>query len=291
MNDFIIVTDSALDMTAQLVEDLGVTVLPLTYTIQGKDYKNWPDHREMELRQFYQLMRDGEVATTSAINVHEYKECLTPILESGKDVLLMVFDAAISTATFQAATLAVEDLRAQFPQRKLLLQDTRCVTAGLYLMLLYAANLQKQGKGIEEVWQWCEDHKYEICQCFTVEDLKYLRRGGRISAATAVVGGMLNIKPLLHVGHDGSLSSIGKARGRNVALKNLVDLVKKHITNRDVAAITQADCPEDAEKVAQDLKTQVGIKQVIIGELGPVIGAHTGPGMLFVSFFGTERAE
>lgn len=291
MSDFTIVTDSALDMTAALVEELGVEVLPLTYTIQGRDYKNWPDHREMALKQFYQLMREGEMVTTSAINVHEYKACLTPLLEAGKDVLLMVFDAAISTSTFQAANLAVKDLREQFPQRRLFLQDTRCVTSGLYLLIRYAVDLQRQGKRIEEVWRWCEDHKYEVCHCFTVEDLKYLRRGGRISAATAVVGGMLSMKPLLHVGHDGALSSIGKVRGRNAALKELAELVEKHITQRDRAVICHADCLEDAEKLARDIRERTGVREVVIGDLGPVIGAHTGPGMVIVSFLGDERAE
>ena len=289
MSEYVIVTDSSLDMNAKLVEELGVTVLPLTYTMKGQDYKNWPDHREMDLKTFYQAMREGEVVTTSAINIQEYKDCLGPILASGKDVLLMVFDAAISAGTIQSANLAVEDLREEFPERKILLEDTRCVTAGLYLLLKYATDLQKAGKTMEEVRDWCEEHKYQVCHCFTVEDLAYLRRGGRISATTAVVGGMLNIKPILHTDPDGSLTSIGKVRGRAAALKFLAELAEKHITERDLAVIVHADCLADAEALAANVKERTGVKEVVIGDLGPVIGAHTGPGLVAVVFLGTER--
>lgn len=289
MSEYVIVTDSALDMNIDQVNALGVEVLPISYTIRGTTLKNWPDHHEMALKEFYQLVRDGEVATTSAINVFEYTEKLTPILESGKDVLLMVFDQSISTSTYQSACLAVEELKEKFPDRKILLQDTRAVTAGLYLMLWYATDMQKAGKSMEEVWQWCEDIKYTICQVFTVEDLKYLRRGGRISATTAVVGGMLNIKPILHVDHEGFLGSIEKARGRKAAIQSMVDLVARTITNTDRLAITQADCPEEAQALADAIREKTGVKEIHIGELGPVIGAHTGPGMMFVGYFGTER--
>lgn len=289
MNEYVIVTDSSLDMNPQLVEELGVVVLPLTYTIQGRDYKNWPDHREMPLKEFYQAMRDGEVVTTAAINAFEYKECLTPILEAGKDVLLMVFDKAISAGTFQSANLAAEDLREQFPDRKILLEDTLCTTAGLYLMLRYATDLKKAGKSMEEVRDWCETHKRQICHCFTVEDLKYLRRGGRISATTAVVGGMLNIKPILHMDREGYLTGIDKVRGRNAALKALADLVEKHITEKELVVLCHADCLEEAQRVAEDIKTRTGVREVLLGDLGPVIGAHTGPGLVVAAFLGTER--
>jgi len=244
----------------------------------------------MDQKHFYQLMREGEMVTTSAVNVHDFEECLVSILESGKDVLVMPFDAAISS-TYQSAAAAVETLRQRFPQRKLLLEDTRCVTAGLYLLLRRVVELQRAGASIEEAWQWCEDHKYQVCHCFTVEDLKYLRRGGRISAATAVVGGMLNIKPILHTDHDGFLTNIGKVRGRHAAMKGLVDLAEKYITDKDLAAICHADCLDEAQQVAQDLKDRVGVKEVVIGDLGPVIGAHTGPGLIVLGFFGTERTD
>jgi len=290
MSDYVIVTDSSLDMSDRLVKELGVVVLPLTYTLQGRDYKNWPDHREMPLKQFYQLMRDGEVVTTSAINVHEYQECLAPILESGRDVLLLAFDAAIST-TYQSACLAAEELKERFPRRRLLVQDTRCTTCGLYLMVRRAVDIQRRGGSIEEAWQWCEDHKYQICHCFTVEDLKYLRRGGRISAATAVVGGMLNIKPILHMDHDGALTSTGKVRGRAAAIKALGSLVGKYITDKSLVTLCHADCAQDAEKLAEEIRMQAGPEEIVTGELGPVIGAHTGPGLLVVSFIGRERTE
>lgn len=289
MSEYVIVTDSSLDMNDKLVKELGVEVLPLTYTMKGQDYKNWPDHREMPLKEFYQSMRDGELVTTAAINVFEYKESLTPILKAGKDVLLMVFDKAISAGTFQSANLAVEDLREEFPERKILLEDTLCTTAGLYLMLRYATDLQKAGGSMEEVQAWCEEHKRQICHCFTVEDLKYLRRGGRISATTAVVGGMLNIKPILHMDREGYLTSIDKARGRGAALKALAALVEKHITEKELVAICHADCLEETQALAEEIQTRTGVKEVLIGDLGPVIGAHTGPGLVVVGFLGTER--
>ncbi len=291
MSEYVIVTDSALDMNAELVGALGVDVLPLTYTIEGKDYKNWPDHREMPLKDFYQAMRDGAVATTSALNAYEYIEKLTPILDSGKDVLVMVFDAALSMTTLQSAQMAAEELREKFPERKIMVEDTRCVTGGLYLLLTHACAMWRQGASMEAVRDWCEGHKYQVCHCFTVEDLKYLRRGGRISATTAVVGGMLNIKPVLHVDHEGNLINIGKVRGRSAALSAIVDRMAESITEPagQTVVLCHADCLEDARKVAADIEKRVGVKEVVIGDLGPVIGAHTGPGLLAAFFFGTER--
>lgn len=291
MSEYVIVTDSALDMNQEMVDRLGVDVLPITFNIRGTSLKNYPDHRDMPLKEFYQLLREGEVATTSAVNVHEYLEKLTPILAGGKDILLMVFDAVLSMTTFQSANLAAEELREKFPERKIIVEDTRCVSGGLYLLLWNACRMQKEGKSMEEVRDWCEANKYHVCHWFTVDDLHYLKRGGRLSAASAVVGTMLQIKPVLHVDHEGALVNVGKARGRNASLTALVDRMEKTAINPagQTVFICHGDCLADAEKVAEDVKKRMNPKEIYIGDFGPVIGAHTGPGIVALFFLGTER--
>ena len=290
MASYVIVTDSSADLSAQMAEKAGVQVLPLRFTVGGKTYYNWPDNREMDPKVFYRMLREGEVATTAAVNISQYLDMLEPILQSGTDVLVLSFSSGLS-ATYDSSRLAAEELREKYPQRKIFAVDTLCASLGQGLLVWHAAQLKDQGKSIEEVRDWAEENKLHLCHQFTVDDLHFLKRGGRISATTAVVGTMLKIKPVLHVDDGGKLVNIGKARGRKASLKALVDRMEE--TAIDPAGqtvfISHGDCMEDAEYVAGLVKERMGVQDVRINYVGPVIGAHSGPGTLALFHLGSRR--
>ena len=228
MSEFVIVTDSSADLPAALVKELGVEVLPLSFTLQGITRHNYPDDREMDPKEFYRVLRAGEMATTAAVNVADYTDLIDPILAAGKDVLVLAFSSGLS-ATYQSSTMAVAELREKYPERKIFTVDTLCASLGQGLLIWHAAEQKKAGKSIEEVRDWTEQNKLHLCHGFTVDDLHFLKRGGRVSAATAVLGSMLHIKPVLHVDDEGHLINVGKARGRAASLTALVDLSLIHI--------------------------------------------------------------
>ena len=281
MSDFIILTDSSADLSGEMAQAADVQVLPLTFTIGGADYHNYPDNREMDPHLFYQRLRAGEVATTAAVNMNQYVEAIEPLLQAGRDVLVLAFSSGLS-ATFQSSKLAVEELSEKYPERKLYTVDTLCASLGQGLLVWYAAQERKKGRTIEEVRDWAEANKLSLCHQFTVDDLHFLKRGGRISATTAVVGSMLQIKPVLHVDDEGHLINIGKARGRQSSLKALVDKMEKTVTEagKQTVFISHGDCLEDAEAVAQMVRERFGTQDIRINYVGPVIGAHSGPGTL-----------
>ena len=290
MSEYVLITDSSADLSQEMVQELGVTVLPLSFTIQGKTYRNYPDNREMDLPLFYDMLRAGELATTSAVNVAEYTQAVEPILQEGKDVLILAFSSGLSS-TYQASVLAAGELREEYPDRKIYTVDTLCASLGQGLLVYLAAQEQRKGKSIEEVRDWAEETKLHLCHQFTVDDLHFLKRGGRISATTAVVGSMLQIKPVLHVDNEGHLINIGKARGRQASLKALVDKMEKKVTEegRKTVFISHGDCRKDAVTVADMVRERFGTQDIRINFVGPVIGAHSGPGTLALFYLGTER--
>lgn len=290
MSEYVLITDSSADLSQEMVQELGVTVLPLSFTIQGKTYRNYPDNREMDLPLFYDMLRAGELATTSAVNVAEYTQAVEPILQEGKDVLILAFSSGLSS-TYQASVLAAGELREKYPDRKIYTVDTLCASLGQGLLVYLAAQEQRKGKSIEEVRDWAESTKLNLCHQFTVDDLHFLKRGGRISATTAVVGSMLQIKPVLHVDNEGRLINIGKARGRQASLKALVDKMEKTVTEegKKTVFISHGDCRKDAVTVADMVRERFGTQDIRINFVGPVIGAHSGPGTLALFYLGTER--
>ena len=290
MSDFVILTDSSADLPPDLVRQIDVQVLPLSFILADHTYYNYPDNRDMDPHVFYDRLRGGETATTNAVNVAQYTEALEPLLQAGKDVLILAFSSGLS-ATYNASRLAVEELSAQYPDRRLYTVDTLCASLGQGLLVWYAARQRDRGHSIEEVRDWVEEHKLNLCHQFTVDDLYFLKRGGRISAATAMVGSMLHIKPVLHVDGEGHLINIGKARGRQASLKALVDRMED--TAIDPGSLTvfisHGDCPEDAQTVADMVKKRFGVQDVVINYVGPVIGAHSGPGTVALFYMGTDR--
>jgi DegV family protein with EDD domain len=290
MNEYIIITDSASDLSQELVEELGVQVLPLTVTVDGKTYRNYPDNHEIDPHEFYELLRGGSQAVTAAANMQAFDDIMRPVLESGKDVLYLAFSSALSSTCASAFT-AAEDLKEQFPDRKIFVVDTLCASMGEGLFVYHVAMKQKAGATIEEAKEYAEQIRPGLAHWFTVDDLHHLKRGGRVSAATAVVGTALSIKPVLHVDEQGRLINVGKERGRKRSINALVEHMKQTAVKPEeqTVFISHGDCPEDADYLAELVKTQLGVKKIIINQIGPVIGAHSGPGTLALFFRATGR--
>ncbi|MCI8688033.1 MAG: DegV family protein [Lawsonibacter sp.] len=290
MSDFAILTDSSADLPAGLAQQIDVQVLPLAFIMGGHTYYNYPDNRDMDPHAFYDRLRAGELATTNAVNVAQYTEALEPLLQAGKDVLILAFSSALST-TYNSSRLAVEELGFKYPNRKIYTVDTLCASLGQGLLVWYAARERDRGHTIEEVREWVEERKLNLCHQFTVDDLHFLKRGGRISAATAMVGSMLHIKPVLHVDRGGCLVNIGKARGRQASLRALVDRMEETAIDSGslTVFISHGDCLEDAQTVADMVKKRFGVQDVVINYVGPVIGAHSGPGTVALFYMGTDR--
>lgn len=290
MSDFTIVTDSSADLPDSMVRELGIEVLPLSFTVRGKTYHNYPDGREMSFEEFYSLIRAGEMPTTAAVNVAEYTTMLEPMLETGRDILILSFSSGLS-ATYQSSAIAAQELREKFPNRKIYAVDTLCASLGQGLLIWYAVQEQRKGRSIEEVRDWVETNKLHLCHWVAVDDLTHLKRGGRISATTAFVGGMLSIKPIIHVDNEGKLINVGKVRGRGPSLQYLVDKMAELAVRPEEQTIfiCHSDCLEDAKKVGESAKERLHVRDVIYHFIGPVIGAHTGTGTVALFFMGKER--
>lgn len=290
MRDFVILTDSCCDMTAQMAEELGLVVLPLSLEMSGKTYRNWLDGRDIAFQDFYARIRGGETATTAAANVSQFDEAMRKILAEGKDILCISFSSALST-TYQSASIAAEELRGEFPEAKIFVVDSLCASLGQGLLVYLCAQERRKGRTAEEVRDFAEATKGKVCHWFTVDDLNHLKRGGRISAATALFGTMLSIKPVMHVDDGGRLTPVAKARGRKASLLALVDHMEQTVIDpqHQTIFISHGDCAEDARFVADEVTRRFGITDIHINYVGPVIGNHSGPGTMALFFVGSPR--
>lgn len=290
MNDFAIVTDSSCDLPAEMAAELELTVLPLSFTIGGEERLNYLDGHEMPIHDYYERLRAGEPAQTSAVNMDSFVGAVEPLLKAGQDVLLPAFSSGLSN-TYNAARMACEELAARYPERKVVSVDTLCASLGSGMILYYAVQKKREGKSLEEVRDWIEKNRLRVCHWFTVDDLEHLKRGGRISPATAFIGGMLNFKPVMHMDDEGRLAAVGKVRGRKASLDALVDRMEQTAVEpqEQVVFVSHGDTPEDAEYVASEVKRRLGVKRVVVNTIGPVIGTHSGPGTMALFFFGTHR--
>ena len=287
MNHFKIITDSACDLPDDMLKSLQVDKISLNVLYRGETHA---DTVGEGIKELYDSLRAGEVATTSAVNPEGWISIMEPALRAGSDVLALAFSSGLST-TYQSAVIAAKDLLERYPDRRIYVVDTLCASLGQGLLVWYACRKRDAGMDLEAVRDWVEENKLHLCHWFTVDDLFFLKRGGRINAATAVVGTMLNIKPVLHVDDEGHLISVGKARGRRAAINALVDKARELGEGYDNSTmfISHGDCREDAEYLAQLLKSKYGVKNVYIGYVGAVIGSHSGPGTLALFFLGKHR--
>jgi len=290
MDDFVILTDSCCDMTARMAADLELEVLPLSLNMEDRVYHNYLDGREIGFQDFYARLRAGALATTSAISVGVFDEAMRKILDSGRDVLYLAFSSALST-TYQSAVIAADDLREAYPGRKIFVVDTLSASLGQGLLVYLCVQEKRKGKTIDQVHVFAEETKAKVCHWFTVDDLNFLKRGGRVSAATALVGTMLSIKPVMHTDNEGRLTMVGKARGRKASLKALLDAIERLAIEpeKQTMFICHADCQEEAKQVAAEIQRRFGTTDIRIHYIGPVIGSHTGPNTMGLFFVGTER--
>ena len=288
MQNYIIVTDSGTDFTEKMKKELEVVQLELSIIVEGEEPK---PNNEIDFKELYAMLRAKKKATTSAVNVADFKDVMRSYLEDGKDILYLGFSSGLSN-TYNAGRIACEELAEEYPNRKLYAVDTLCASLGQGLLVYHAAKMRLDGCGIDEVREFVESNKLRLCHWFTVDDLFFLQRGGRVSTATAVVGTMLGIKPIMHVDNAGKLIKIGTARGRKASIDTLCEKAKaSNIKDSEklVAFISHGDCEEDAKYLAEKMKKEVGFKDVVIGYVGSVIGSHSGPGTLALFHLGAER--
>jgi len=280
-----IITDSCCDLTEQQYQELGVRYAPLTILYKGEPHDNFND--PAELKTFYDSVRAGETATTSAVNPEGWVNIMKPVLEAGEDVLALCFSSGLST-TYQSAVIAAKELREVYPERTINVVDTLAASLGQGLLVILACRKRDQGMSLEDLTAWVEDNKLHLAHWVTVDDLDHLKRGGRISATTAFFGGMLNIKPIIHMDDEGHLINVGKVRGRKAATEHLAKKFAEDCIDFDTVIVGHGDCPEDADALAEMVR-KLGAKNVFTGYVGGVIGAHTGPGVLVVFFLGKHR--
>lgn len=287
MSKYVIVTDSACDLSPKMLGEMGVEYLELTFRFEGEDkeYLNY----SVPTKEFYDKMRAGGVAKTAAINTEAFLAKFTEILDTGADILYIAFSSRLST-TYNSSRIAAEELREKYPERKIELIDSLTASAGEGLVVYLVNEKKKAGATLEEAAAYAREVSPRLCHWFTVDDLVYLKRGGRVSPTVAFVGNLLGIKPVLHVDDAGHLINVSKARGRKNALG---ELVKKYeelaLDHKGTVFFCQADCKDEVEPVAELLRTKFGADVKYIADIGPVIGAHSGPGTVAVFFEGKQR--
>ncbi|MCI5511663.1 MAG: DegV family protein [Oliverpabstia sp.] len=289
MTDYVIVTDNTADLPYSYYKEHGMEYTYLTYTMDGQSYGK---NQELEFSDFYARMRNGSMPTTSQVNAEEAKEVFCPILEQGKDILYLAFSSGLS-GTYNSVRLAAEELQEEYPERKIVVIDTLSASLGEGLLVDKAVELKEQGLSLEENAAWLEEHKLNLCHVFTVDDLFHLHRGGRVSKVAAVVGTMINLKPVLHVDNEGHLIPLKNVRGRKKSLSGLVSLMEEQIgewkDKNTKIFISHGDCREDAEYVAKLVKEKFGYETFLINYVGATIGAHSGPGTIALFFWGDHR--
>lgn len=285
MSNFEIYTDSSCDLTKEMIEKYDLKVMQLEVTIDD----NPPVlNRDIEPKELYDKLRNGAMAKTNAVTPGFFEEHMRASLEAGKDILYIGFTSALSV-TYSNGVMIMDELMDEFPERKLLYIDSLCASVGQGLLVHYAALKREEGKSIEEIYEGIMFMKDKIHHQVTVDDLFFLKRGGRISATTAVAGSVLNIKPMIHVSLEGKLDTIGKVRGRKTAMKDLVSKMKANadIDTWNYVFISHGDCLEDAEHVKGMIESEYPQAKVLLSDVGPVIGAHTGPGVIALCYLGT----
>ena len=289
MREFIIMTDSDSDLPFALKQELNIPVVYMPYALEGKEY--FDDlGQTLDAKSFYDKMRAGATPTTSALNETVYEEYFEPILEGGQDILFIAFSSQLS-GTINAMRAARETLLEKYPERTITIVDTLSISAPQTLLVLKAYEMYNAGADMATIAAWLEDNKLRSHAWFTVDDLKYLQRGGRVSAAAAVLGTMLDLKPILTETHEGKLAAAAKVRGRKKAMAYIVDKAVENIEDQkeSIGILLHADCLADAEKLLAMLQQKLPEMTIRIENIGPVIGAHTGPGALAFAFIGKER--
>lgn len=287
---FEIITDSAANLPENIIEKYGLHVLSLSFFVEGKEAYSYEKGKTTDLKPFYAMMREKKEITTSLINIDTAMELCRRLLEQGRDILYIGFSSGLS-GSYQGVSIVLEELKEKYPKRKIYHIDTLAAALGEGLLVKYALDLREEGKSIETVHQWLLDNRLRLCHWFTVDDLFFLKRGGRVSGAVALLGTVLSIKPVMHVDDEGHLTVIEKARGRKKALDCLVKHFEETVVKPESQPIyiSHGDCLLDAEYVMNQIKSKYKIQESLIRILDPVIGAHAGPGTVALFFMGSRR--
>lgn len=290
MADYVLLTDSSCDLPAELADQMQLKVVPLTVDMDGQLYRNYLDGREIGFHEFFERVVTAKSAKTSAVTSEQFMEVLEPLCQAGVDVLYLAFSSGLS-GTYNSGAIAMRELSEKYPERKLYAVDSLCASLGEGLFVDLCQEKKQQGLSIDELRDYAESLKLHICHWFTVNDLMFLKRGGRVSAATAIVGSVLSIKPVMHMDNEGHLIKVDVARGRKASLRALVAKMEKLAIEpeKQRVYICHGDCLADAEYVASLVREKFGITDIRINYVGPVIGAHTGPGVVSLFFVGSER--
>ncbi len=292
MNPYVFMTDSDSDLPFSYVDELDISMVYMPYIVDGKEYMD-DLGRAGGQKEYFDKMRAGAAPTTSLLPMGVYLDIFEPILAEGKDILFIAFSSQLS-GTQTNARNAAEELLEKYPERKMIIVDTLSISVPQSILVLKAYELYRQGKPMEEVAQWVEDNKLRAQAWFTVDDLKYLRRGGRISAVAAVAGTLLDLKPIITENREGKLVSTDKVRGRKSALRLIADKAAENIDDpaNAMPVIIHADAPEDAQRLEKLLRERVPeLPEIQTWYVGPVIGAHCGPGTVAICYFGKERPQ
>lgn len=286
-----IVTDSSANLTEAMYDELGITVLPLRFIHDGEETVSYCKGKQTDLKVFFEQMREGTVFTTSLPNSADSEQAIREILDAGRDVLYIGFSSGLS-GTYESTRLIMDELAAEYPDRKLIHIDTLAAAGGEGLIVYLAAQKRIAGASIEEVAQWVENNKFKVGHWFTVDDLMFLFRGGRVSKTSAWAGTLLNIKPVLNVDDEGHLIPRLKVRGRKKSLDALCSQMEKFATESvedQTIFICHGDCQEDAEYLAERIQKRLNPGKIVINYLDPVIGAHAGPGTVALFFLASAR--
>ena len=292
MSEYVISTSTTADLTEEYIAAHKLNIIPLSYIIDDVEYPT-ADGKQHSIEEVYKMLRSGVVIKTSMINGAKYDEEFRKILDSGKDLIHIELSSGIS-GSYANAKVVAEKLREEYPERKIYCVDSLCASRGFGLLVSYMVKMQEEGKTIEEVYDFAEKTKLNVIHWFTVDDLDFLKRGGRVSSVSAFVGGMLKIKPILNVDNKGKLIPLFKVRGRKKSITGMIDEMKKDILNPDgqMVYICHGDCIEDAEFAKKlILEAFPTVADVQIGYTGSVIGSHSGPGTLAIFYLGKERYE
>ncbi|GHU82714.1 hypothetical protein AGMMS50284_5040 [Clostridia bacterium] len=289
MSDYVIFSDSTTDLPPALIEELGIKVLPLTFLIDNKSYKNYPDNRDLPIEDFYTKIRAGIPSKTVQISPTDFEEAFEAVLKEGKDVLYIAFSSGLS-GTYQSSEIAAKDLKDKYPNNKIIVVDSLAASMGEGLLVYFAVQQKQNGLTIDELEKWLYANRNHLAHWFTVDDLHHLKRGGRVSAAAAVFGSALNIKPLLHVDNEGHLIPVKKVRGRKQSLDGLAEkLFETVLPDCKTFFISHGDSLADAKFVEKLIKTKIPDSKVYISHIGPVIGSHSGPGTIALFFLATAK--
>jgi DegV family protein with EDD domain len=292
MRDYVIITDSTADLPLEIIEKLNIDVIPMSFDMGDENYTHYPDEREIKIHDFYDRLKNGENSVTTQINYFTYKESFDTFLKDGKDILYIAFSSGLS-GTYNSSQLAIKELKEEYPERKIVSVDSLSASIGEGLLVYNAVMKKEEGMTMEELVKWIEEHRNNMCHWFTVEDLHHLKRGGRISSVEAIIGTTLKIKPVLSVDDEGKLVNVTKVRGDKKSLEKLLDKMIEDGTNLkdQTIIIGHGDSLERAEYLANLIREKKLVNDIIINTIGPIIGTHTGQGMIGLTFIGNKNLK